>query len=163
MEFVSEQIIDEAILSLEKEIEAKDTELLMEDMGRHQPAVLSYLLSEAFKLLTQKEREYLVSLSMVIWRATRKVNPNAEPVDPRTLEEKEEDNWEKLEEVPAGSFRDRLDIFFKDYPQEDLLAFAEDALVEEEEEEDSGIALTKEGKELMFVALKTIIDCLTME
>ncbi|MFK8104727.1 MAG: hypothetical protein AB8G15_19570, partial [Saprospiraceae bacterium] len=79
----------------------------------------------------------------------------------RTLEEKEEDNWEKLENVPAGSFRDRLDVFFKDYPQEDLLAFAEDALVEEEE--DSDINLTKEGKELMFVALKTIIDCLTRD
>jgi len=46
-----------------------------------------------------------------------------------------------------------MDIFFKNYFQEDLLAFVEDSLIEEEE----GL-VTKVGREPMFVALKSIID-----
>lgn len=160
MEFVSEQTIDEAISDLEKEIAEKETESLMEEMGRAQPAILSYLLSDAFRLLTKKEREYLLSLSLVIWRAALKVNPKLEPVDPSAIGRLEEDNWELMEESPSGAFRDRLSIFFKDSPQEDLLAFAEDALVEDEDETEESF-LTREGKELMFVAMKTIIDGLT--
>ena len=56
--------------------------------------------------------------------------------------------------MTAKKFRERLDVFFQDYFQEDLLAFVEDSLSEEEEE-----MVTKIGREPMFVALKTIIDC----
>ena len=40
--------------------------------------------------------------------------------------------------------------------QEDLLAFVEDNLVEDEDS-----VVTKEGREPMFVALKSVIDVLT--
>jgi hypothetical protein len=58
-----------------------------------------------------------------------------------------------LEPVKSKPFQHKADVFFKDYPQEDLLAFVEDALADDEDSE-----VTKEGREPMFVALKTIID-----
>jgi len=50
-----------------------------------------------------------------------------------------------------------LDIFFKDYPQEDLLAFAEDALTEDDDS-----PVTAEGREPMMVFLKTAIDVMAI-
>ena len=58
--------------------------------------------------------------------------------------------------MTAKRFRDRMDIFFENYSQEDLLAFVEDNLVEDEDS-----LVTKEGREPMFVALKSVIDILT--
>ena len=48
-----------------------------------------------------------------------------------------------------------MDVFFENYQQEDLLAFVEDSLIDDEDE-----IVTKVGREPMFVALKSIIDCL---
>ena len=50
-----------------------------------------------------------------------------------------------------------MDVFFEDYAQEDMLAFVEDNLVEDEDS-----TITKEGREPIFVALKSVIDVLTM-
>ena len=43
--------------------------------------------------------------------------------------------------------------------QEDLLAFAEDAVLEEEDDPEA--LVTKEGREPIFVALKTMVDVLS--
>jgi hypothetical protein len=75
-------------------------------------------------------------------------------IDSDELSVAEEKNWELLESITAKRFRDRLDVFFKDNKQTDLLAFVEDMLLDEEDE-----LLTKEGREPMFVILKSIIDC----
>ena len=76
---------------------------------------------------------------------------------PRTTAEDlgkiEEKNWQLINEVTSKQFRDRLNVFFENTPQEDLLAFVEDSLLEEEEE-----LVTKVGREPMFIALKSIID-----
>jgi hypothetical protein len=69
------------------------------------------------------------------------------------IDQAEEDNWALLEPVKSKRFSDKADVFFKNYPQEDLLAFVEDMLTDDENTE-----VTKEGREPMFVALKTIID-----
>ena len=60
---------------------------------------------------------------------------------------------EIINEVTSKQFRDRLNVFFEKTSQEDLLAFIEDSLLEEEEE-----LVTKVGREPMFIALKSIID-----
>ena len=55
----------------------------------------------------------------------------------------------------SRKFNEKIDPFFKDYPQEDLLAFVEDSLVQDEDSE-----ITNEGRDYIFIALKTIIDSL---
>ena len=153
--FVSEDIIDEVVL----ELETADFEQEVALFGEKQPIILGFILSEDFELLTNEERDWLLYLALVIWRATERVDEKKRPLSKNALEAAEEVNWERLEKVTAKRFRDRMTVFFEGYPQEDLLAFVEDSLTEDEEDAEN--FLTKEGREPMFVALKSVIDVLT--
>lgn len=152
MQFISEEIIDKKAALIGAEGGHQEA---VQQFKAKQPALLVYLFSDSFELLTQKEREYMMYLVLVIWASINEVEPDIPQVVPKMVEEKEEFNWEKLKLVKAKYFRDRLDVFFDGYPQEDLLAFAEDALVHDEDN-----MVSKEGREYLFIALKTIIDCL---
>ena len=148
--FISEDTIDATVVALEN----ADFEEEVEIFGEEYPAVLSYIFSEDFELLTQAERDLMLYLALVIVRAVERGGKVIPPLSTTRLSEAEELNWEKLDAVTSKRFRDRLDVFFKDTEQEDLLAFVEDSLVEDEEEE----VVTKEGREPLFVALKSLID-----
>lgn len=152
--FVSENMIDAVILELEE----ADFEQEVAILGEKQPVLLGYVLSEDFELLTNEEREWLLYLVLVVWKATEKVHGKIGPLSKNALETAEEANWERLESVTAKRFRDRMTPFFDNYDQEDLLAFVEDSLTEDEE--DTQAVVTKEGREPMFVALKSVIDVL---
>ena len=152
--FVSENMIDAVILELEE----ADFEQEVAILGEKQPVLLGYVLSEDFELLTNEEREWLLYLVLVVWKATEKVHGKIGPLSKNALETAEEANWERLEPVTAKRFRDRMTPFFDNYDQEDLLAFVEDSLTEDEE--DTEAVVTKEGREPMFVALKSVIDVL---
>ncbi|MBX2872160.1 MAG: hypothetical protein KTR30_08670 [Saprospiraceae bacterium] len=157
MEFVPEKIIDEVALSLEGSAGAYEeaVELLREE----QPVILAYLFNEELKIFTQGEKEYMLYLILVIWKAIKASNPDEVPAtSANSFTAKEEKNWEILQAQKKRTFRDKLDVFFDQYPQEDLLAFVEDALVEDEEDES---VVTKEGREAVFVILKTVVDCWT--
>jgi len=155
--FVSENIIDQIAINL-SESEEQYT-LAISELKDQQPVILSYILSENFDLLTKKEKDYLLYLTLVIWKAVQQVATTTELIDTEQIDEMEEANWGVLHASTARRFKERLDTFFDNTSQEDLLAFIEDSLVEEEEEE----FLTKEGKELLFIGLKTIIDCLVID
>jgi len=152
--FVSEKIIDQIAVQL-SESEEQYT-IAISALKEQQPILLSYILSENFDLLIQKEKDYLLYLTLVIWKAIQQVQATTELIETEQIDEAEEANWELLHASKARRFKERLDAFFENTSQEDLLAFVEDSLVEEEEE----AFLTKEGKELLFIGLKTIIDCL---
>lgn len=152
--FISEDMIDAVVLDLE----AADFEQEVAVFGEKQPVLLGYVLSEDFELLTNEEREWLLYLVLVIYKATENGLKKIDPLRKNDLEAAEEANWARLEAVTAKRFRDRMTPFFESYPQEDLLAFVEDSLTEEEEADNF---LTKEGREPMFVALKSVIDVLT--
>lgn len=151
--FVSEKIIDNITDALEGADFEKETEYL----GKKQPALLGYVFSEDFELLTQNEREYLLYLILVVYKSVEKVLGTLPTIHADSLAEAEERNWEILDKVTATRFRDRMTPFFEDSEQEDLLAFVEDALVEDDED----TVITKEGREPIFVAMKTVIDVLT--
>lgn len=139
---------DDSDAAYEKAVEAMETE---------QPVLLGYLFSEEFDAFTQDEKEYLLMLSTIIWAAVKEANGEVETVSEVALSEAEEHNWTRLEGVTAKRFSERMDVFFEDYAQEDLLAFVEDALADDEEDP----IVTKEAREAIFVTLKTVIDCLT--
>jgi hypothetical protein len=152
MKFVSEQIIDQVAEEIgESEITFENT---VKEMEAGQPVILSYLFSENFSLFTEGEREFLLFLVMVIYASAKRVNGDLPGVSEEALSQKEEKNWALLQNVKARNFHERLDVFFQDYPQEDLLAFAEDALSDVED----GM-VTKEGREAIFIVAKSVIDC----
>lgn len=151
--FISEQIIDSITETLDNQENSYDAAI--GDMQAKQPILFSYLLSESFKLLMEEESEYLLYLALVIWKAVDTKIRETALLDSEKIEEIEERNWTLFNETSARRFNDKLDAFFDKYPQEDLLAFVEDALVDDEDS-----FVTKEGKELLFIGLKTTIDAL---
>ena len=152
MKFISESIIDQKAAAVGA---TDDFSGLIESLKENQPAVLAFLLSESFDLLTQSEKDYAMFLTLVIWESIREVHPEQSAIDPQSIEKAEDENWEKISTASAKGFREKLDVFFENSPQEDLLAFLEDALMHDEDD-----SITKEGREYVFIAVKTIIDCL---
>ena len=154
MAFISEQQIDEAASALNDSEAAYQKAL--SSFQEKQPVLLSYFFTENFQAFTQAEKEYLLYLLLIIWEAFRRSGASAPLITEPQLAAAEEFNWNLMEQSRARGFHQRLDAFFHAYPQEDLLAFAEDALGEDEEEQ----IVTPEGREAMFICLKTAIDCL---
>ena len=154
MEFKPESIIAKKAAEIGETADFTD---LIQNLKDKQPALLAFLFSENFDLLTQSEKDYTMFLTLVVWEAVREMHPEQKFIAPEDVENAEEENWEKLSENQAKGFRDKLDVFFENTSQEDLLAFVEDALVHDDEEEDM---ISQEGREYVFITLKTIIDCL---
>ncbi|MFN0013841.1 MAG: hypothetical protein ACKVU2_04780 [Saprospiraceae bacterium] len=160
MKFVSEDVIDDIIDSLE-EMDDEQYEQQMEKFAEAQPVIVAYLFDEEnAELLTDDEKGYLQYLSLIAWMANTKVNGRTEPVGEEQIGLAEERNYELLEGSTATNFRDRLNVFFDDTPQEDLIAFAEEAVLEDEDGGADAL-VTKEGREPIFIAVKTVIDVLT--
>ncbi len=150
--FISEEIIDNVVEALEK----ADFEREIADFTEDYPVLIEYWGAEDFALLTQDEQELMLYILLVLVKSVEKAQGALPPLSSEALENEEEKNWERLETVTAKLFRDRMDVFFENYSQEDLLAFVEDNLVEDDDS-----IVTKEGREPMFVALKSVIDIIT--
>lgn len=159
MKFISEITIDKIIDELE---EKGITEPLIQSFKDSQPLIYAYLFSDSFDLSTQNEKEYLFYLVIVAWKSIMKVVPDLEIVDEEEIGVSEEKNWELINNVKATKFRDRITVLFEHSDQEDLLAFAEDMLTELDNEGSDNEIITKEGRELLFVAYKSIIDAIEM-
>lgn len=159
MKFISEITIDKIIDELE---EKGITEPLIQSFKDSQPLIYAYLFSDSFDLSTQNEKEYLFYLVIVAWKSIMEVVPDLEIVDEEEIGVSEEKNWELINNVKATKFRDRITVLFEHSDQEDLLAFAEDMLTDLDNEGSENEIITKEGRELLFVAYKSIIDAIDM-
>jgi hypothetical protein len=156
--FVDEKIIDSIIDRLDNATD-EQYEGFTEAMAEAQPVLFAYLFDEeTFHLLTDDEKGFLQYICLIAWMAVTEVNGPTEPVSEEMIGEAEEKNFALLEAATGKTFRQRLDGFFEGYPQEDLLAFAEEAVLEDEDGLDS--LVTKEGREPIFIAAKTVIDVL---
>ncbi|MBV6655978.1 MAG: hypothetical protein KI786_19555 [Mameliella sp.] len=155
MQFISEDIIDQVVEELENQPGAHEQAL--EGMQENQPVLFAYPFTENFEAFTPQEREYFISLMLVLWRAVSK-NGNPPAVEEKKVSEVEDLNWSIIHGGKGNNFRSRLDPFFEGYPQEDLLAFIEDALTQDDEDPER--LVSKEGQEALFVSLKTVADCL---
>lgn len=153
MKFVSENTIDAVIEDLNKSDAA--LEKADQAMADTQPDLMAFLTQEGFDALTDEEKDYMLMLALTIWESARRTMGELPALDTDLIGEAEEANYTLLDNASGGQFRERMDVFFKDYPQEDLLAFVEDALTDDEED-----MITPEGRETLFVTLKTIIDAL---
>ncbi len=120
-----------------------------------QAAIYHWLISENFDILTIPEKDHLLYVAMVILKACKHDFEDLPNISPQEIERTEEENWEIFLST-KGKFRDRLTTFFDNFPQEDLLAFVEDAVSIDEEEE----VITQVGREIIFVSMKSLIDLL---
>lgn len=160
MKQVQSNTIDAVIEQLDN-LDDAQYEKRMEAFAEAQPVVFSYLFSEQFDLLSEDEKGYLQYLSLIIWSAITRECGAPPAAGEEAIGEAEEKNHEIMENSPGARFSARLDPFFENYEQEDLLAFAEEAVMEEPGDDDP--LVTKEGREPIFIALKTLIDVLTVD
>ncbi|MCU0348717.1 MAG: hypothetical protein MUC59_17390 [Saprospiraceae bacterium] len=160
---VSEDIIDKVLEQFDTQ--AIDYEETVRRFASDQPALFAYLIGDNEGVFSQDEEDFLLYLALVIFKSVETANPDGLPVvDEEEISSADEANWELMESSKATDFHKRLDAFYEKSPQEDLMAFVEDSLVAEaENEEGEPFTLTAEGREPMFVALKTVIDVLTQE
>jgi len=149
--FISESVIDEVLdlLDTDKDLYEKEFDYLTTE----QLGLAQYLIDEEFNSLTSDEREGLIFLTVVIIASIHRATGGVPTLTLDDLEKSEDENWSKVEHLPANQVSQRFDLLFQDYQQEDLLAFIEDSLVVED-----GSFVTKEGKEPMFIVMKSVID-----
>ncbi len=151
MIFIGEETINAIIAELETANSELDERL--EQLKTAQPILLAYITSEQFDMLNTEERDYLVYLAKVLYGSIAAKIEDIPKLTEAQIGSAEEENWGKMETAKGKTFRDKLDAFFENYEQEDLLAFVEDSLAEDEDS-----FITSEGRELMFVGLKSLID-----
>jgi spore cortex formation protein SpoVR/YcgB (stage V sporulation) len=119
------------------------------------PELTYYILNVDQSILTEAEYGQMVFAAMVVIEAFQSVEGEANFKEASEKISKIEDqNWSVLD-TQKGDFREKLNIFFKDYPEEDLLAFVEDILIDDE-----ASGMTPVGREVIFIKLKSVIDFL---
>ena len=155
MEFIKEELIEKTVAQL-GENESAFAESLKE-LENEQPALLSYIISEDTHAFTNTEKEWLLFAAVVIFKTLQPLIQKERMISEKEVLDSEEANWEMLQSTNSKSFRDRLTPFFEATKQEDLLAFIEDGLILEEEDD----IISSEGREPLFIMLKTITDVLT--
>lgn len=148
---VDENIIESIIESLDNNQKLIDLEKRWADDF---PSISDYLNQENFSLLINEEKAYLNFIIAVIFLSwEKKFGGFEKDFNPKSLEKIEESNWEKLNKANGKSFREKLDVFFEGHSQEDLLAFIEDSIQEDEEQMVSSAA-----RDIVFICATTILD-----
>ena len=152
--------LDDTLAQLDDEA---SVETAMVAFARQQTPFLQYLRTDGFDLLTDDERDYLLYLALVVYRAFAAESPEAEPpvVSGEDLESLDERAWTWMEAGANQPLHKRLDAFFDNVDQEELLAFAEDSLIDPDRDDDSdtGAALftSAASRELGLVGLCVLI------
>jgi len=120
-----------------------------------QEELLEYLQSNTFSSLNEHERKTLFFCFEVIFNSYLLSEKEEPQFDLEAFLDAEEDNWAVREDI--NSWPKTVDAFFEDYKEEDLLAFIEDTLVEDEEGEST---ISDIAREIIFISAKSFIDSL---
>lgn len=139
---ITESDIDSFIVSMEAQTSGQDDDYPTE--------LEDYLEAEIFPNLTKEEAEVLHFCLTVIY-GTIKSAKSGKKFDLDEYMDAEEANWAFRDK--NKSFISSLDKYFDDYPEEDLLAFVEDMIVDDEDQE-----LSIAGQEIIFISAKSLID-----
>lgn len=119
------------------------------------PTVLSYSLSDNFSLLTDEEKDYYEYLVVTILITVLNNMESIEDKSEDEIEAVEEKVWAKMETSKSKKFNEKINVFFEDTKEEDLMAFIEDGLTPEDND-----FVSSAGRELMFVGLTTMVEVL---
>lgn len=138
---IPEQKIETVIQRLE---EGQLTDTFPSDQEEY----LEYLVAEVLPGMNAAEKDLFAFIVSVI---NLSVESEDKEIELDSYLDLEEQNW-KIR-TDASSWEDCKNTFFQDYKEEDLLAFVEDMLATDEEQD-----LTEIGKELVFITSKSFID-----
>lgn len=138
-------------LCLQK-LESKETD----DTFLEEKELVDYLKSDTFSSLSNVERQTLYFCFEVVFYSYLRAKKEKPEFDIDDYLDAEEENWQLRES--QKDWPTTVNVFFKDYAEEDLLAFLEDTLVEEADAEDEENKISEIAKEVIFISSKSYID-----
>lgn len=145
---IPESIIEEQIAQVNQ---YDDTNI--DPFVTEQEAFLSYIKSEIAPSLLEDELQLFLFCISVIYNAVKVSSSDPIEFDIEEFENYDELNWGARDK--SITFEKSKDLLFKNYQEEDLLAFVEDLLIDDDESQ-----LTDVGKEIIFLNAKSYIDTL---
>ncbi len=145
---ITEARIDKAIEQIESQGNAQQ---LLEQFVAKNSALHDYFTADS-EVLFEEEVDFFYGLFLTLLFATDTLEVE---IDLESFQELEEGNWKTFYE--AKNLNASFDLYFANYPEEDLLAYVEDATMAEQDDEDFAF-LTNVGKEWIVVKAKTYID-----
>jgi hypothetical protein len=148
---ITEALIEKVLDQLEQ----SDFEAEFNTFKSNFPIVFSYLANDQLQALTEEEYQIMLFNAMVIARSFELSGTLKSDRNPELLEHKESANWNLLKNSKPVGFNEKLDVFFEHSSQEDLLAFIEDSLIE-----DDDFQISSAAREIIFISLKSIVDFL---
>lgn len=155
MTIITENIIDGFIEKYEDETSyLKDLKKMADEQGD----LMAFIDQENYSLLTENEVALMEYLSVIIYATSQSLYEKKLVISGKQLEKSEEENWDVFNAANTKNFSKILDLFFENYAQEDLLALVEDSV----QPEDDSI-VTPVGREIIFVACKSIIDTIDIQ
>ena len=155
LKYISDEIIERVIEAYESDDDKFFAD--QDALTNEQAAIDALFTDESLDLLNDDEFELLWFIATVIYTSMKEVNKTMPHADPEKVIAYDEKNWEVFENA-QGSFREKITSFYEEYEQEDLLAFVEDCL--DTDDEDDDVDITSTGRELIFISCKTMIDVL---
>lgn len=141
-------MIQEATIEKEIELVSGNVDENILDFVANEKQFTGYLLGEDFHLLTETEKETMLFIHLVIFRSLLKEEKGID-FDPKLFQEIEDKNWETFN-LKGKTWLEKMEIIFKDYYEEELLAFTEDMLNDE--------SISDLARELIFITAKSYIE-----
>jgi hypothetical protein len=126
---------------------------------KQQPVIATYLLAVDSDLLNQGERQLLFYLGTVIWQIMSHRKTPLPVVTEEALYRAEDTNIkmaEYLQGETESGFVEATETIISSYRQPEVLQYVVEALMEEPEE---GCIIRDDNLGIMFLDLKTVIDC----
>jgi len=111
-----------------------------------------YLNSEGFKGLSDAENQLSFFINSVIYHTVQNSGEEYEDFDIDFFQEIEETNWDEREKHKTWAAA--KDAFFDGFDEEDLLAFVEDMLEDEE------AVISDLAKEIIFITAMSYVEFL---
>ncbi|MBK8628235.1 MAG: hypothetical protein IPN86_22565 [Saprospiraceae bacterium] len=149
---ISENTIDAYIERYESEANYIED---LKTLSENQPGLMAFIDQENYTLLTNDEIALMEYLTTIIYFSSQSQVATLLKIMAKELEKAEELNWDIFNASTNKNFAKILDTYFENYQQEDLLALIEDSI-----QQDDDSTVTAVGREIIFVACKSIIDTL---
>ena len=159
MKTISEKLIDRTWKRINESTE-EDAQRLMDEMAKHQPFIVAYLLAVEETMMSGDQRGQLMLIGLILWKIFSIENSALRSVSKEDLEAAEEANIRFLEELEAGSEMDHMSALqnlMATYNQIEVLNAVIEALMAGHEDEPE---LAGEHIGLALLHLKTVVDTL---
>lgn len=133
---------------------------LVNKFSREQPVILAYFLAVGEEHLNEDEQQLFLYVGLVVWRMMSNGESQLPRVTKKMIQEAANKNIKMLEylnEESESGFVETVETMIENYNQPEVLQFVVEALIEEDEENDSHIRNESIG--MMMIYLKTVIDC----